>query len=221
MKDRALRDWLVFQRKKHRPSLLVTHCDDAVGPAAWAAGSARVLCHRYTSKALQRKTVKGASRRVTFIVHSLEAEEAVTAVSAVAKVVDPLPLELEPSAAPETYAVGTVRAADAEKIRGHFLIHGVEIPVISGDELSVLRGASVVVDLAPSPEPNQVLLEAQRWGRLVAVPEGTPHLSAYGEEALVFSPRTLYSILLSPPEFPEPRRFRGLQQLRQIYLGAS
>ena len=37
----------------------------------------------------------------------------------------------------------------------------------------------------------------------------------------MFSDKTLYSRLLSPPEAPAQRTFRGLPALRKIYMGQA
>ena len=219
MVDRDLREWLVAQLKRYQPSLLVTHCDEAIGPAAWAAGSVRVICHRYTAVPLERKTLKASTRRVVFVVPSDEAKKAVEAAGGKALLVDPEPLWKDSYPPPEKLAVGVLQPAGAERIAKHFKAHQIDVPVISGDADSLLGGSTIVVDLDIRPELNPLLLEAQRWGRLVAIPLETPQASAYGEAAIMFSDKTLYSRLLSPPELPAPRVFRNLPALRKIYMG--
>jgi len=219
---RSLRDWLSFQLKGYRPTLLVTHCDEAVGPAAWAAaGPTRVICHRYTATKMKRGTLQAATRRVTFVVHSEEAAKSLAEVSARTHRVDPEPLWLTPTPAPEKYSVGAARAQDALKISKHFEAHKIDIPVITGSSRELLREASVVVDLSVRPELNPLLLEARRWGRLVAIPEGVPQASAYGEGSIMFTAKTFYSSLLNPPATPEPYDYRGLTELRKLYAGRA
>jgi hypothetical protein len=219
--DRGLREWLLAQLKRHRPSLVVTHCDEAVGPASWAAGSTRVICHRYTAAPLERKMLAASTRRVSFIVHSDEAKKAVEAASGRAFLVDPEPLWLSEEPLPESMAVGVLQAAGAAKIAQHFETHQIDVPVIVGPADSLLSRSTIVVDLDVRSSLSPLLLEAQRWGRLVAVPLETPQVSAYGEAAIMFSDKTLYSRLLSPPEAPPPRTFRGLPTLRKIYMGQT
>jgi len=219
--DRDLREWIVAQLKRHRPSLVVTHCDEAVGPASWAAGPTRVVCHRYTAAPLQRKTLKASTRRVVFVVHSDEAKEAVEAASGRALLVDPEPLWLPEEPLPESLSVGVLQAAGAAKIAQHFKTHKIDVPVIVGPADSLLSRSTIVVDLDVRSELSPLLLEAQRWGRLVAVPLETPQASAYGEAAIMFNDKTLYSRLLNTPEAPAPRAFRGLPALRKIYMGQA
>lgn len=229
--------------KKHRPRVLVTHWDEAIRPAAWAAYRNRVplVCHRYeaTPLALDRATRSAFSLVRGFVVPGESHLGALSPFRVKASVVPCCPRRDRGLDLPEDPAVGLWdhHRLAVGSFRRHMERHYPDVRVYAGpDPVSgahpapsledLLGSVRVVMDRTRTLYAKRYLVDARVWGRVVVAPDTAMNKEALGEGAVYYGRNGVFGALkqaleMTPPPYSGPSRADALAALADAYRRAA
>ncbi len=244
-KRRSARDLVVlFEHliKKFRPRVLVTHWDDAIRPAAWAAyrSKTRLLCHRYEAVPLPLDRAHRAAYGLVraFVLPGEAYGEQISLLG--------LPVETFPvcgggrvvGGAPS----GTVGMWDPhplmlKSLKRHLDRHYPGTRLVGGpagvpgtaalDTVEdLLEQAKVIVERRRLPRVGRYLLDAVACGRVVVAPGSAVMREALGDHAMYYDQQDFFAVLrealaaeMAPTKMAVPRD--TVEVLRDIYKRAA